>query len=104
MVLFFSPQGWRHHRHREGFAATVLGSNFVTGADGTVNVPVRAELFDGTLTVTWAGRPPHPPARRADAHRLVAPTLIQAGEGEREGQTPRSLKLHALLGTAVAGA
>lgn len=36
----------------EGFAATVLGSSFVTGADGTVGVPVRAELFDGILTVT----------------------------------------------------
>jgi hypothetical protein len=36
----------------EGFAATVLGSDFVTGADGTVSVPVRAELFDGSLTVT----------------------------------------------------
>jgi len=36
----------------EGFAATVIGSSFVTGADGTVSVPVRAELFDGSLTVT----------------------------------------------------
>ncbi len=36
----------------EGFAAAVVGSSFVTGANGTVSVPVRAERFDGSLTVT----------------------------------------------------
>lgn len=53
--------------------------------------------------------------RRADepiptitgAHRgelaLVAPTLIQTSYGEREGQAPRTLDLHAPLGTVVAG-
>lgn len=35
-------------------------------------------------------------------HALVAPTLIQTGYGEREGQAPRSLDLHAPLGTVVA--
>jgi DNA (cytosine-5)-methyltransferase 1 len=34
---------------------------------------------------------------------LVAPTLIQTGFGERDGQSPRVLDLHAPLGTAVAG-
>lgn len=34
---------------------------------------------------------------------LVAPTLIQTGYGEREGQAPRSLDLQAPLGTVVAG-
>lgn len=41
------------------------------------------------------------------AHRgefaLIAPTLIQTGYGEREGQAPRVLDLHRPLGTAVAG-
>jgi DNA (cytosine-5)-methyltransferase 1 len=41
------------------------------------------------------------------AHRgefaLVAPTLIQTSYGEREGQAPRSLDIHAPLGTIVAG-
>jgi DNA (cytosine-5)-methyltransferase 1 len=41
------------------------------------------------------------------AHRgelaLVAPTLIQTGYGEREGQAPRTLDIHRPLGTAVAG-
>jgi len=41
------------------------------------------------------------------AHRgefaLIAPTLIQTGYGEREGQAPRSLDIRAPLGTVVAG-
>jgi DNA (cytosine-5)-methyltransferase 1 len=41
------------------------------------------------------------------AHRgelaLVAPTLIQTGYGERPGQAPRALDLHAPLGTVMAG-
>lgn len=34
---------------------------------------------------------------------LVAPTLVQTGYGEREGQAPRALDLQAPLGTVVAG-
>lgn len=34
---------------------------------------------------------------------FIAPTLIQTGYGEREGQAPRVLDLHAPLGTVVAG-
>lgn len=34
---------------------------------------------------------------------LVAPVLVQTGYGERAGQSPRCLDLHAPLGTAVAG-
>lgn len=34
---------------------------------------------------------------------LVAPTLIQTGYGERDGQAPRVLDLHRPLGTVVAG-
>ena len=41
------------------------------------------------------------------AHRgekaIVAPTVIQVGYGERKGQKPRVLDLHAPLGTIVAG-
>lgn len=41
------------------------------------------------------------------AHRgelaAVAPTLVQAGYGEREGQAPRSLDIEQPLGTVVAG-
>lgn len=34
-------------------------------------------------------------------HGLVSPTLVQTGYGEREGQRPRALDLHAPLGTIV---
>jgi DNA (cytosine-5)-methyltransferase 1 len=34
---------------------------------------------------------------------LAVPTLVQTGYGERDGQAPRSLDLHAPLGTIVAG-
>jgi DNA (cytosine-5)-methyltransferase 1 len=34
---------------------------------------------------------------------LVAPTLIQTGYGEREGQAPRALDIQAPMGTVVAG-
>lgn len=36
-------------------------------------------------------------------HTLVAPTLIQTGYGERDGQAPRALDIEAPLGTVVAG-
>jgi DNA (cytosine-5)-methyltransferase 1 len=38
-----------------------------------------------------------------DMPAMQAPTLIQTGYGERPGQAPRSLDLHAPLGTVVAG-
>lgn len=34
---------------------------------------------------------------------LVTPTLVQTGYGERDGQAPRALDIHAPLGTVVAG-
>lgn len=36
-------------------------------------------------------------------HALVAPTLVQTGYGEREGQAPRALDLQKPLGTVIAG-
>lgn len=36
-------------------------------------------------------------------HLLVSPTLIQQSWGERQGQAPRALDIHAPLGTIVAG-
>ena len=36
-------------------------------------------------------------------HTLVAPTLVQTGYGEREGQQPRALNIREPLGTIVAG-
>jgi DNA (cytosine-5)-methyltransferase 1 len=42
-------------------------------------------------------------ASSKDQNAIVAPTLVQTGYGERPGQAPRSLDLHAPLGTVVAG-
>jgi len=49
------------------------------------------------------GEPFKTVAASRDAHGLVAPTMVQMGYGEREGQTPRALDIHKPLGTAVAG-
>jgi DNA (cytosine-5)-methyltransferase 1 len=42
-------------------------------------------------------------ASTKDQNTLIAPTLIQTGYGEREGQAPRALDVQAPLGTIVAG-
>lgn len=58
--------------------------------NNTNNVPTS---IDSPLpTVTTGGR-----------NILVAPTLVQTGYGEREGQAPRSLDISAPIGTQVAG-
>jgi DNA (cytosine-5)-methyltransferase 1 len=38
-----------------------------------------------------------------DQHAIIAPTLVQTGYGEREGQAPRALDIGKPLGTVVAG-
>jgi DNA (cytosine-5)-methyltransferase 1 len=56
---------------------------------------VRLESIDLPMkTITGANR---------GEKALVAPTLIQTGYGEREGQSPRTLDLQRPLGTVVAG-
>lgn len=42
-------------------------------------------------------------ASRKDQNSVIAPTLVQVGYGEREGQAPRTLDIGKPLGTAVAG-
>ncbi len=42
-------------------------------------------------------------ASSKDQNALIAPTLVQTGYGEREGQAPRALDIGAPLGTVVAG-
>ncbi|MCI1139738.1 DNA cytosine methyltransferase [Stenotrophomonas maltophilia] len=48
------------------------------------------------------GEPLYTMTTKADT-ALVAPTLVQTGYGEREGQAPRALDLQQPLGTIVAG-
>ncbi|HZI03075.1 MAG TPA: DNA cytosine methyltransferase [Archangium sp.] len=54
----------------------------------------RSESIDEPLSTVTASR---------RGHAVVAPTLIQMGYGERQGQEARTLDLHAPLGTVVAG-
>ncbi len=42
-------------------------------------------------------------ASRKDQNSIIAPTLVQVGYGERDGQAPRALDIGKPLGTAVAG-
>lgn len=48
-------------------------------------------------------REPLPTQTTANRFAVIAPTMIQTGYGERPGQAPRCLDLHAPLGTIIAG-
>lgn len=65
---------------------------FIVGIDNASN----------TSSVWPSGRPLSTITAEA-RHAIVSPTLVQTGYGEREGQAPRSLDLHAPFGTVVAG-
>lgn len=52
----------------------------------------------------WHGlEEPYPTVTASGDSAVIAPTLIQTGYGEREGQAPRVPGLHKPLGTVVAG-
>lgn len=54
----------------------------------------------------FRGQRPDEPITTLDCSNrfgVVAPSLVQTGYGERDGQRPRALDLHKPLGTAVAG-
>jgi len=67
-----------------------LVSPFLAGAGGPVYAgkPVSMDRPFGTLMTE-------------NHQAVIAPTLIQTGYGEREGQAPRTLDLHKPLGTVV---
>ena len=50
--------------------------------------------FDPLHTIT---------ASNKDQNQIVVPSMVQIGYGERDGQKPRSLNIHAPIGTMVAG-
>lgn len=72
-----------------GIVAPVLAAYYGEGAGSTDR---SASVTDPLHTVVTENR-----------HALVAPTLVQTGYGEREGQAPRVLDIAAPLGTVVAG-
>jgi len=51
----------------------------------------------------WGPKEPVRTITTENRFAMVAPTLVQTGYGEREGQAPRCLDLHKPLGTIVAG-
>lgn len=71
-----------------------------------VIAPVIARIgqtgFGGDRLAYEADKPLTTVTTKAE-HLVVAPSLVQVGYGEREGQAPRSLDLHKPLGTVVAG-
>ncbi|WP_048744509.1 DNA cytosine methyltransferase [Paenibacillus sp. P22] len=75
-----------------GLAAAFLAKHYGGGYTGP-----GSDLSDPLSTVTTVD---HNALVTAD----IAPTLIQTGYGEREGQAPRALDLQRPLGTVVAGA
>ncbi|WP_415809230.1 DNA cytosine methyltransferase, partial [Cupriavidus respiraculi] len=79
-------------KHGYGVVAPHL-TKFRTGSTG-------ADLRTPMPTIT-AG-PKKRPAGAPHALGIIAPTMIQAGFGERAGQAPRCLDLHKPLGTVTA--
>lgn len=94
------------HDAREPLA-TVTANSFIKRPGGAaplgVIAPVLSYAQQGGANRS-AGDPLHTVTASAkDQNAVLAPTLIQTGYGEREGQVPRSLDIEAPLGTVVAG-
>jgi DNA (cytosine-5)-methyltransferase 1 len=77
----------------------------------TVTAANRGEMALVTpyLMTNTSGHPgralvsPVPTVTTGDHHYLMAPTLVQTGYGERDGQAPRALDIERPLGTVVSG-
>jgi DNA (cytosine-5)-methyltransferase 1 len=76
------------HRGEQALVTPYIARIAQTGGNGAYTNDIREPL---STLVTKA------------EHLLVAPTLVQTGYGERDGQAPRSLDLQEPLGTIVAG-
>ncbi|MDT3447870.1 DNA cytosine methyltransferase [Stenotrophomonas maltophilia] len=76
----------------------------VKGGHFSVVTPILAGVGGraGQSEPRSGGEPLYTMTTKADT-ALVAPTLVQTGYGEREGQAPRALDLQQPLGTIVAG-
>jgi DNA (cytosine-5)-methyltransferase 1 len=73
-----------------------------SGGHGVVS-PVMLRMGHGDKQWNGVGEPLTTVTAQGNHHALVAPTLVQTGYGEREGQAPRCLDLQVPLGTATAG-
>lgn len=94
------------HDAREPLA-TVTANSFKKRPGGAaplgVIAPVLSYAQQGGANRSVADPAHTITASSKDQNVLLAPTLIQTGYGEREGQAPRSLDITAPLGTVVAG-
>ncbi|MFV8867568.1 DNA cytosine methyltransferase [Serratia fonticola] len=97
----------------EPLSTITAGSSERPGGNGHALGMVEAKLtpiiarigqtgFGGDRLAYEADKPLTTVTTKAE-HLVVAPSLVQVGYGEREGQAPRSLDLHKPLGTVVAG-
>lgn len=66
-------------------------------------IKAKSNGWDRDDSGMWPGDRPLPTIITSDLYAVVAPTLIQTGYGERDGQAPRSLDINSPLGTVVAG-
>jgi DNA (cytosine-5)-methyltransferase 1 len=76
---------------------------YVLGSAAPFVVPYYGERRKGEGSRARGVDEPLPTASTARRFGLVAPTLVQTGRGERDGQAPRALDLQAPLGTVCAG-
>lgn len=72
-------------------------------ADSVIIAPVMVKNNHGDTPHYRADEPVRTVVAGGNHHMLVAPTLIQTGYGERDGQEPRAPGLDKPLGTVVAG-
>lgn len=87
--------------------ATVTANSFIKRPGGAAPLGIIAPVLSYAQQ-GGANRSAEDPlhtitASAKDQNAVIAPTLIQTGYGEREGQAPRSLDIGAPLGTVVAG-
>lgn len=72
--------------------------------DRALVTPVFTTIDNKSSSKGYSGPlAPLPTTTVENRHALIAPTLVQTGYGEREGQAPRALDIEAPLGTVVAG-
>ena len=76
----------------------------VTGANrGEKAIVVPTLMSNNTNNAPHSVEDPLGTITSGNRHYLVSPSLVQMGYGERPGQKPRVLNLHAPLGAVVAG-
>jgi len=92
-------------RPNEGFRGSSLDEPFSTATAGGNRFGLVVPLTHGGDNRVYGQNEPFRTITGAHRGELayVAPTMVQTGYGEREGQAPRSLDIERPIGTIVAG-